>query len=60
MAKPKKHCTNAACSLRDTQVETDAEDCVACGRPLKAALGDLAERLFGKHNDNPFSDLFGK
>jgi len=33
---------------------------VACGRPLKAALGDLAERLFGKQNDNPFSDLFGK
>lgn len=55
----KKHCTNAACALRDTEITTDADECVSCGRPLTEALADIMKRAFGEANDNPFSGMFG-
>ena len=55
--KSKKHCTNVACALRDTQVETDAEVCVMCGKPLQSSVADTLKRLFGEDNANPFAEI---
>lgn len=47
----KKHCSNPACATKGTEIETKAERCVVCTKPLISPAEYLFDALYG---GNPF------
>lgn len=52
--KAGKKCKNAACSTHNIPIDTELENCIACGQPLALVAEELFVNLFSDDLLSPF------